>query len=93
MNISMVFHLLGKVLLCEGALLALPLAVSLIYLESGAAQAFVITMALCLVLGGAPARRKPRNRVFYLREGFVITALSWIIISICLLYTSDAADD
>lgn len=82
MNISMVFHLLGKVLLCEGALLALPLAVSLIYLESGAAQAFVITMALCVVLGGALARRKPRNRVFYLREGFVITALSWIVISI-----------
>ncbi len=82
MNLSMVFHLLGKVLLCEGALLALPLAVSLIHLESGAAQAFVITMALCLILGGALARRKPRNRVFYLREGFVITALSWIVISI-----------
>lgn len=82
MNVSMVFYLLGRVLLCEGALLVLPTAVSLYYGEYRALYAFLITIALCVTLGLLLSWRKPKKNVFYLREGFVITSLSWVIISI-----------
>ena len=81
MNLSMVVYLLGWILLCEGALLLLPAIVSAIYMES-AVWALLGTAALCGLLGGALVCRKPRNKVFYLRDGFVVTALSWIVISI-----------
>lgn len=81
MNLAMVFYLLGWLLLCEGALLLLPMLVALLYLET-AAQAFLLTAALCAGLGLLLVRRKPQNRVFFLREGFVVTALGWIVISI-----------
>lgn len=82
MNYSMIVFILGRVLMCEGALLALPLAVSLAYTESSA-LAIAITMAICLLPGILiSVFLKPRNRVLYLRDGFTITALSWIIISI-----------
>ncbi len=82
MNLSMVRNTLGKVLLCEGGLLSLPLVVSALYQEFFVMYAFLVTMAICLVLGVVCIMKKPENRVFYLREGFVITALSWIVISL-----------
>lgn len=81
MNIAMVCYILGWILLCEGALLLLPAAVSAIYLEP-AAGALLLTAALCAALGAALRRRKPADRVLYVREGFVITALCWIVISV-----------
>ncbi len=82
MNLPIVIYTLGKVILCEGALLGLPLLVSVLWQESGSMVAFLITMAVCLVLGLSCVIKKPKNTVFYLREGFVITALSWLFISI-----------
>ncbi|MBQ7860112.1 MAG: TrkH family potassium uptake protein [Faecalibacterium sp.] len=82
MNISMVIFILGWVLLCEAALLVLPLIVSVLYAEQAAVTAFGITIALCLIIGFFMRLRKPKNKVLYTREGFVITALTWIVISI-----------
>ena len=81
MNLSMVVYLLGWILLCEGALLLLPAVVSAIYVES-AVWTLLGTAALCGLLGGALVHRKPKNRVFYLRDGFIVTAFSWIVISV-----------
>lgn len=95
MNFSMVSYLLGWIVLCEGALLVLPLIVAMLYLES-AAQAFLITSALCIAIGLLLVRRKPQNRVFFLREGFVVTALGWIVISVLgalpFLFTGSITD-
>ncbi len=82
MNIAMVFYLLGKVLLYEGILLGLPLAVSLGYREFLCTQAFLLTILLCIGIGFLLSRKKPEKNVFYLKEGLVITSLSWIVISI-----------
>ncbi len=82
MNISMIFHILGKVLLCQSGLLVLPLGVSLFYHEYQTLPAFIISIMICLVLGGILTLKKPKSQVFYLKESFVITALTWIIISI-----------
>ena len=81
MNRSMIPYILGWVLLCEGALMLLPAAVAVYYGEQ-AVWAFVITIVFCARTGGLLIRRKPQDRVFYLRDGFVVTALCWILISL-----------
>ena len=92
MNFGMIRYVLGWVLLCEGALLLLPAAVSLGCGES-AVWALLGAAALCGAFGGLLVCRKPKNRVMYQREGFVITALAWIAISIMgalpFLFTGD----
>lgn len=81
MNLFMVLYVLGWILLCEGALLILPLGTAVIYSEYNTMPAFVITIAMCALLGFLLTFRKPKNRVMHLREGFVVTALSWIVMS------------
>lgn len=82
MNLSMIFYILGRVLTCEGALLLLPLGVSLICGEWNVAGSFLITVGICVLLGLLLSLRKPSKKVLYVREGFVATALSWIVISV-----------
>lgn len=82
MNLSIVVYILGWILICVSALMGLPLITSLIYMESVSAKAFLLTMAICLGIGIILIGKKPKNKVFYLREGFVVTALSWIVISV-----------
>ena len=81
MNYPMLRYLFGLVLLIEAAFLALPLGVSLIYGESSGV-CFLITMAAAGILGFVLTRFKPIRRDMYAREGFVFTALAWIVISL-----------
>ena len=81
MNYSMVLYILGYILQFESAFLMLPALVSLIYQEE-AGIPFVITAAICLVLGIVFTHKKPSSSTVYTREGFVTVALSWIVISI-----------
>lgn len=81
MNRKMVFYICGQMLLIEAVLLLLPFAVSLIYGES-CAWAFLATIGIALVLGAVVMLiSKPKDTVIYSREGFVITALTWIVLS------------
>ena len=82
MNKAVVLYILGRILMFEALFLVLPLAVSVIYSESASIFAFSVTIAISLVLGILMSIKKPKNRSMYLREGFAITALSWLVISI-----------
>lgn len=81
MNYSMIRYLLGLILLIEAAFLALPMAVAGIYGENSGCF-FLVTLAAAGLLGFLLTRRKPARRDMYAREGFVLTALSWILISL-----------
>ncbi len=81
MNFSIVKRIIGYVLVFVAALMALPCIVAVIYQEREG-WSFVITAALCLVPGFLFMRKKPENRVFYVKEGFVAVALSWIVMSV-----------
>lgn len=81
MNYRMVCTTVGKMLIAEALLLLLPLGVAFYYHESGTPLAFLITAALLLGLGLLMGVKKPRHRRIYAREGFVIVAVSWILIS------------
>ena len=82
MNYAIVFRLLGYILMIEGTLLLLPAVTSLIYAEWAVMGVFLLTAAISAALGFALRTIKPRSKVFYMREGFAATALSWITISI-----------
>ena len=81
MNMKSVSYILGWVLNIEAALMSLPLLTSLIYGE-GEGWAFVIAMALCGGIGFLFTHKRPNNQSFRAREGFVATALSWILMSV-----------
>ncbi len=81
MNKSIILYVTGWILNFEAAFMALPLIVALIYKETSG-YAFLITIGLCLLIGIPLAIRKPENKVFYAKEGFVAVALGWIVLSI-----------
>lgn len=76
----MVIRILGQVLQLEGILMLLPALVGLIYMENTGWVFLVLGVSLFL-LGFLLALRKPKNTLIHLKEGCVITALSWIMMS------------
>ncbi len=81
MNYAMIAYILGTILKAEAVLLLLPCGVALGYGE-GDLPALAIATLLAGGLGLALTFRKPRNTVIYAREGFVVTSLSWIVMSL-----------
>lgn len=73
MNKQMIRYVLGLVLLIEGALLLLPLAVALLYREASWIY-FIATIGVCLALGGCMTLRKPQRAALFPKDGFVIAA-------------------
>ena len=82
MNIKITCNYLGKILLLVAALLVLSLAVAAIYCEWTSVAAFGITIAIMALLGVALTRIKTEDKAIYAREGFVIVALSWVVVSL-----------
>ena len=80
MNTSIIRYILGSVLKIEAGFLLLPVICSLIYHESEGTAYFFVAL-LCLLCGLLLTIRKPRENLFYLKEGCITTALSWIVLS------------
>ena len=55
--------------------------VSVIYWEASG-LAFLSSALLCILLGTLMTVKKPTTHTFYLKEGCITTALSWIVLSI-----------
>ena len=81
MNTSIIRYILGQVLRLEGLFLFLPCMVSVIYWEASG-FAFLSSALLCILLGTLMTVKKPTTHTFYLKEGCITTALSWIVLSI-----------
>ncbi|MCH5266512.1 MAG: TrkH family potassium uptake protein [Lachnospiraceae bacterium] len=92
MNTSMIRFILGYVLKIEAVLMLLPCLVAVIYREPEGVS-YLITAAFCILLGVLMTWKKPKNSIFYLKEGCIATSLSWIFLSIfgCLpfLFTGE----
>ena len=82
MNYAIVLRLLSYILMTEGVLLLLPAAASLCYGEWFVMGVFLFTAALSALVGFLLHRVKTKSQIFYMREGFVATALCWLLISI-----------
>ena len=81
MNYRMIAYLTGVIILIEAAFMLLPLLVALLYGETSGVW-FLATLAAAALLGFVLTRLRPVKRTMYAREGFVVTALAWIVISL-----------
>ena len=81
MNYGMIVYMLGWICLFEAMFMALPLMVAVIYQEP-AGWAYLMVLVLCAVLGLLLTRRKVKNWKIYGRDGLVIVAFCWIVLSI-----------
>lgn len=81
MNKSIIRFILCKVLQFAGIFMLLPALVALVYRERTGIWFLVVGVAT-FVLGTIGTLFKPKNKVFYAREGFVTVSLSWILLSL-----------
>ena len=80
MNYRFVFKRLGFILLIEAFLLLFPLCVALYYNEN--VMPFVYTILSLIICGGALSLIKAKRTSYYAKEGLIITALSWVLLSV-----------
>ena len=81
MNFYIVRKTLGWIILFEGLFLLIPLITSIVYWESEF-FVFLACMLICVVGGFLCTRGKAKKDTIFAKEGLVIVALSWIIMSL-----------
>jgi trk system potassium uptake protein TrkH len=81
MNFGMIRYLLTMVLRFEAAFMGLSLIVSLLYGEYQTALVFGIVIAAMALISFAFGK-KPKNELFYAKEGVIAVSLSWLVISV-----------
>ena len=81
MNLRIIAHVLGWVINIEAVCMLLPLICAICYNEP-AKWVFVLCILICLLIGIPLTKTGKKNRSMFAKEGFVIVALSWIVLSI-----------
>lgn len=81
MNFRIIAYIVGWVCNFQAAFMMLPLLTAGIYREKDF-SAFLLAMLVCLVVGVPLTRKKPQNKVFYIKDGCVAVALSWLALCI-----------
>ncbi|WP_066688368.1 TrkH family potassium uptake protein [Christensenella intestinihominis] len=82
MNRRMVLYVLCFIMRVEAVLLVPPLIIALVQHEEMAAFGFLVAIAALLGASLLTLLKKPRKKVFYAREGFIIVALAWFVVSV-----------
>ena len=76
-------RILGKIMILEAMLMFLPLFVSFIYGEEIIFKvAFIVPIVILFILGFSLQIPKPKRYNLYQKEGFVLTAIAWIVMVI-----------
>jgi len=81
MNFKMIRYTIGFILIFEALFMCIPALTALIYSER-AIWSWLICITICLITGKLLALKKPQNTTLYAKEGYLIVALSWIVLSL-----------
>lgn len=81
MNFRIIVYIVGWICNFQAAFMLLPFFTALIYHEREFSS-FLIAMAVCLVIGIPLTLKKPKNKVFYTKDGCVAVALSWLALCV-----------
>lgn len=81
MNHRIVLNNIGKLIRLEGMLLILPTLIA-VFLQEKEFLALAVTAGSSIIVGTLLSSIKPKNTRIRAKEGFVITALVWLIFSI-----------
>ncbi len=81
MNFQIIKKMIGWLLVFNAIFMVIPLITAVCFWEK---EFFVFlgVMAFCALIGWLLIRKKPKKDTIYAKEGFVIVALSWIVMSI-----------
>ena len=82
MNYKAVVNILGRILLLEAILLCCPLIVDLIYKEGNHLAYIIPAGSLAVISILIVVFLKPKDKILYAKEGFVITSLAWVLMSL-----------
>ena len=83
MNYRKLGKILGKIMIMESILMLAPLAVSFIYGEDLRHKlAFIVPILLLATLGVLLQFPKARRETLYQKEGFALTAMVWIVMTL-----------
>lgn len=80
MNLRMTIYILGILLGFEGAFMLVPTVTAVVYHESDVLLFGGMAVAM-LAAGVVITRFKPEKKTLFARDGFVIVALSWLVMS------------
>lgn len=82
MNYAMIRMTIARMMRLLAAFLVLPLLVALIYKEpTRYMMAFLSTILILVILSYLLSMKKPKNEHFFTKEGMVIVALIWLMLS------------
>lgn len=81
MNKKVIVYTLGKMIMIEGLLMLLPALTGFIYHENEA-YPYLFLGLLMAIIGYFVSKNNPKKTKIFAREGFVICALAWIILSL-----------
>ncbi len=82
MNFAIIKRTLGWLLLFEAVFLLVPTITALVYQEWDTLWAILISLAACAGVGGLALIGKPKDTEIFAKEGMLIVALSWIVLSL-----------
>ena len=82
MNYGIIRYIIGKVIEIEGAFFVIPVLTALVYHEWSGLGVYVLLACLYMFAGFIMSSKEPGKKEFYAREGYVLAALAWIIMSI-----------
>lgn len=81
MNYSIILFILGKVMILEAACFLIPAITSLVYGEHEGIV-YLAVGVVTAIIGHLISSKKKFETVFFAREGFIMVALSWIVLSV-----------
>ena len=81
MNYRIVFGIIGKAMIMEALLMLFPMLVGFIYQEN-TLTCFLVPIIALLAIGIPLSLIKIKDKLLYVKEGFVSVALVWIVISL-----------
>ena len=80
MNFAILSFIIGFILQFEALFLLLPWIVGMIYGEYHVALIYLVTAAVCFILGKLLSfKHTGRFKELYVREGFTAVALGWLL--------------
>ena len=83
MNYKKLGKILGKIMILESILMLAPLAVAMIYKEGMRnILAFIIPILALAAIGFLLQIPKPEKNTLYQKEGFALTALVWVVMTL-----------
>lgn len=82
MNKRMMLYIGGYMLMVESALMVLPILTALIYRETAGLSFLAVALGAALAGLSAMKFSRPKNKNIYAKEGLMIVALCWVVLSL-----------